>query len=64
MNTVSAIFSAIAEFFGWRKQRDANQNTADMKAQAKGQIEADAEKKTNAAIANQDTDEIRRELSE
>lgn len=64
MNFVSAIFSAIAEFFGWRKQRDAEQNAADMKAREKGQIEADAEKKTNEAIANKDTDEIRKELSE
>lgn len=64
MNSVSAIFSAIAEFFGWRKQRDALQNAADVKTAQKGQDEANAQKQTNDAIAKKDTDEIRKELAE
>lgn len=64
MNSVTAIFSAIAEFFGWRKQRDANLNAADVKTAEKGKDEAKSEAKTADAIAKKDTNEIRNELAE
>lgn len=64
METASSIFRAIAEFFGWRRQRDAAQNTAPMQAAQKGRDEAAAQKKTADAIANHDTTEIQNELAE
>lgn len=64
METVSNFFRAVAEFLGWRKQRDAQQNAADVKLAQKGQDEANATKRTNDAIAAKDTHEIRNELAE
>ena len=64
MNTVGDFFKAVAEFFGWRKQRDANLNAADVKTAAKGQNEADAVAKTENALAKGNLDEIRKESAE
>ena len=64
METVGAFFKAIAEIFGWRRQRDANQNAADVKTAAKGQNEADAVAKTENAIAKGDINELRKESAE
>lgn len=64
LEAIANFFRAVGEITGLIRQRDAEKNTAPMQAQAKGQVEADAEKKTNEAIANKDTDEIRRELAE
>lgn len=64
ISAVSAFFSAIGEFFGWRKQRDANLNAYDVKIAAKGQEEADAIAQTENAIAKGDLNEIRKESAE
>jgi len=62
--SIVAVFGAIREFFGYSRERVALKNAADVKQAAKAQDAADLDGKTNLAIKNKDTDEIRLELSE
>ncbi len=64
MDTVGAIFKAVAAFFGWRTQRDALQNTPEMQVAARAkseQAQLEAEIKATAA---QDVEATRNQLSE
>ena len=65
------ITGAITSFFGlctsvmnWTLGRSTLKNAADVKAAAKAQDQVDANDKTNEAIKNKDTDELRKEWAE
>lgn len=64
MNPISAIADCIASFFKWMTGRNASKNTAPVVQAQTAQDAANAQAKTAAAIKNQDTDEIRKELAE
>lgn len=64
MNFLSGIFSAIAEYFGWRRQRDAALNAPDVKAAAKGANEARADGQIDQAIEERNLDELRKQSAE
>lgn len=64
ISLISNAFGAVQEFFGFARQRDAEKNAPEVQAAAAAQKELDAEDKTKKAIAKEDLDEERRELSE
>jgi hypothetical protein len=64
MNFFSSIISAISNIFGWALNRSTLKNSADVKAAEKAQREVNTVDRTNKAILNRDTNEIRKELSE
>lgn len=63
MNFVSAIFSAISSVFSWLKSR-SDLNNQEKITKAKENVEEEQAKDSiNKAIAERDTDEIRKQLS-
>ena len=64
MNPISAIADAISSIFKWMTGRNATKNTTAAIAAKNAENEQAAKDKTNQAIANKDTDEIRKELAE
>lgn len=64
MNTIAALASAVGNFFKWMTGRGEVKNAANIQAAAKGQSDANVIAKTNEAIQQKDTDEIRKELAE
>lgn len=63
MGAIKAFLSAIAEYFGWARQRSEAANAPDMKAAKIGQQEADAKTKEEKAVAEGDVDQIRKNIS-
>ena len=61
---VSNLASAVAGFFGYQKQRDAEKNTAAIQAGAERKREQAAADAVNQTIAKGDTDAIRKYLAE
>jgi hypothetical protein len=55
---------AIAQVFGYAKQRDAEKNAPDMRQAAVAKDEAAAVDQTRAALAKKNLDELRKEASE
>jgi hypothetical protein len=61
---ITAAFSAIANVFGWSKQRSEQKNREDV---VKGKVAKDENAQQDAtakAVANEDVERIRKELSE
>jgi len=61
---ITAAFQAIANVFGWSKQRSEEKNREDV---VKGKVAADENAQQDAlakAVARKDVDAIRKELSE
>lgn len=63
-SSVTAVFSAIKEFFGYKRERSALNNAVDMKQTAKAQIAQDEQARITKAIQEQDTEIIMKEWSE
>lgn len=57
-------FGAIAEVFGFARQRDAEENSPQMEAAKEAKSETAAADKTRAALAKNDLEELRREAAE
>ncbi len=64
METVKWIFAAVANVFGWSKQRSEVKNAADVKAAKQAQEEVDARSKVEEAIGKRDLEALRKELAE
>jgi hypothetical protein len=64
VNFITAALQAVAEFFGWRRQREANQNSPEMKANAAAGTRAEIKAEATTAVAKDDVDAIRRQLSD
>jgi hypothetical protein len=62
--TLTSAFQAIAGYFGWAKQRDAEKNAPDVKAAAVARQEQQQVDQTNKAVAQKDAEQIRKELAE
>jgi hypothetical protein len=60
----TALVSAVANIFGWLKDRSGCYNAPDVKAAKIRSNEQDAVDKTNQAIAGKDTNEVQDELAE
>ena len=61
---ISNFFGAIKELFGFASKRSDLRNSSDMKQAKEAKTEAAAVDTTNQAIARNDVQEIRNELSE
>ena len=64
MNPVAAVAQAIAAVFNWLSGRSALNNQTSVVVAKEGQNEANAKAVTEKAIAKQDVNEIRKEISE
>jgi hypothetical protein len=64
IEAIGQAFRAAAEFFGWRRQRDAAQNSPEIKANAAAETRAEIRAEAQAAVAKDDLDEIRRKAAE
>ncbi len=64
METVAAIFAAIAKFFGYETQRDAERNAPDVKAAKIAQQEQDQKAAEAKAVQERDTVQVRKNLAE
>lgn len=64
LELIGNLFGAVKEFFGFQGKRLDLKNGAAMQQAAAAQTEAEARDKTAQAIAQKDTDEIRKELAE
>lgn len=64
MNTLTALLQAIASFFGWAKARSDERNTDAMKKAQMAQIEVDFKNEAEKAVAERNTDEIRKMLAD
>lgn len=62
--TLTAWAQAIAAAFGYSKHRSELRNAPDIKAAAIAKQEQQQVDKTNKAVANQDIDQIRKDLAE
>lgn len=60
METLSNLFRAVAEVFGYARDRQTNANTVPMKAASEQQAEEALKARASQAIADGDLDEIRR----
>lgn len=61
---VSNLFGAIKEVFGFQSKRLDLKNAQDVKDAAVRQAELDAVAKTEKAVAEKNTDELRKEIAE
>lgn len=50
IDAIGSVFKAIANYFGWAQQRDAERNTPAMQANAAAQTEAKIDDKVSKAI--------------
>ena len=64
MAVVAAVGQAISSVFNWALGRSALKNTQAMQAAQAAADEQKAKDRTNEAIKNEDTEEIRKELAE
>lgn len=64
MDTVSNIFRACAEFFGWKRKKLEVDNTPQMQARDQGATDQQIKDAGAKAIAKGDIDQIRRDLAE
>lgn len=64
MNPISAIANCISSIFKWMTGRNATKNAAPIVQAQTAQDATNAQAKTDQAIKNQNTDEIRNELAE
>jgi hypothetical protein len=64
MNFFSAFFSAVSNIFGWALNRSNLKNSPEMQTTQKAKNEVVAVDKTNKAIEQKDTNEIRNEIGE
>lgn len=61
---IAAVGQAVASIFNWVTGRSQLKNAAPMQQAAAAQTETAAQDKTKAALANGDTKEVEREISE
>lgn len=64
METIGAIFKAIAAYFGWAQKRQDLNNSPQMQAAKSGQIEADATSKEEKTVQSHNVTDTRNELAE
>lgn len=60
---IKALIQAIANFFGFARDRQQLANSPEMQAAKQGQTDQELKDSAAKAIATQDADEIRRRLS-
>lgn len=64
METVTAIFKAVAAFFGYQSKRQELNNSPQMQAAKSGQIEADATSREEKTVQSHNVTDTRNELAE
>lgn len=64
METIGAIFKAIAAYFGWAGKRQDLNNSPEMQKAEAAQVEANAVSQTEKAVAARDEKATRNELAE
>lgn len=60
---IASIPSAVANFFGWKRDEANRQNTPEMQGNARAKDDASKVDEARKAVASEDVDEIRRKLS-
>lgn len=60
---ISNGLSAVAEFFGWRREKASRENTEEMQQNAKGAQDAAAADQGRKDATGGDLDKVRRDLS-
>jgi hypothetical protein len=63
-SAITAIASAIANYFAWGKERQALKNSQKMQAAKEAENEIATADRINRSIARRDTQALRRDLSE
>jgi hypothetical protein len=64
VNFLTQALAAIAAIFGWKKQREAAQNSPEMQANAAAATKAEVKAAATAAVAKDHLAEIRKQLAE
>lgn len=64
LEALSNFFGAVKEFFGFRREQAIRENTPEMQAAAKGAQDQTVKDGAAKAIANQDIEQLRKNLAE